>query len=118
MHDLFEPDPPLADPNRRWSDRDEANFEARRIELGVSNGLKYIPGVTTLLMLLVLGENGIKSIEDLAACATDDLYGWIEVEPKQVIRHDGILARFRLSRTECDAIILHARVKAGWIKGV
>ena len=74
-----------------------SDSEARRIEpgVGVSNELKYIPGVTTLLMLVVLGENGIKSIEDLAACATDDLYGWIEVEPKQVIRHDGILARFR-----------------------
>jgi hypothetical protein len=27
----------------------------------------------------------------------------------------GILDRFAVSRGECDAIVLHARVKAGWI---
>jgi transcription termination/antitermination protein NusA len=30
-------------------------------------------------MLVVLGEHGINSIEDLAGCATDDLHGWSEL---------------------------------------
>ena len=29
-------------------------------------------------MLVTLGENGIKTVEDLADCATDDLAGWSE----------------------------------------
>jgi N utilization substance protein A len=77
--------------------------------------LKTIPGITTL-MLVALGMNGIKSIEDLAGCATDDLHGWIEDKSGNVTRHAGILDHFAVSRRECDAIILQARIKAGWIK--
>ena len=61
----------------RSSDRIKANFDAKRKELGVEDGLKDIPGVTTR-MLAAFGKHGIKSIEDLADCATDDLSGWSE----------------------------------------
>jgi transcription termination/antitermination protein NusA len=114
MSDALETDPPSLDPNRSWSERTEANFEAKRIELGVADELKDIPAVTTL-MLVAFGEGGIKSLEDLAACATDDLLGWHEDKSGMIIKHDGILSRFRVSRAECDAMILCARVKAGWI---
>jgi N utilization substance protein A len=92
----------------------EAKFEARRKELGVADELKGIPGLTTL-MLVAFGEQGIKTIEDLAGCATDDLCGWIEGTSETVTRHEGVLHRFNVSRQECDAMILHARIKAGWI---
>jgi N utilization substance protein A len=82
---------------------------------GVKDELKDIPGVTTQ-MLIAFGEHGIKSIEDLADCATDDLYGWSESKDGKTIRHAGILGRFRASRKECDAIIIYARIKAGWIE--
>ena len=36
-----------------------------------------IPGITTAMMVS-LGENGIKTVEDFADCATDDLLGWTE----------------------------------------
>ena len=29
-------------------------------------------------MLVKLGENGVKTLEDLADCASDDLVGWTE----------------------------------------
>ena len=67
-------------------------------------------------MLVAFGEHGIKSIEDLADCATDDLDGWSESKDGKTIRHAGILDRCRVPREDCDAIILNARVKAGWIK--
>lgn len=67
-------------------------------------------------MLVALGEHGIKSIEDLADCATDDLAGWSESKDGNTIRHAGILDPSTVSREDCDAIILNARVKAGWIK--
>ena len=114
MSDVMESGSARSTPIRAWSERTEANFNAKRIELGVADALKDIPGVTTL-MLLAFGEQGIRSIEDLAGCATDDLYGWIEDEAGTVTRHEGILARFKVSRHECDEIILHARINAGWI---
>ena len=93
----------------------EVNFDAKRKELGVEDGLKSIPGVTTQ-MLVVFGEHGIKSVEDLADCATDDLDGWSESKDGKTIRHTGILDRFKVSREDCEAIIINARIKAGWIK--
>jgi hypothetical protein len=100
---------------RRSSERIEANFDAKRKELGVEDALKHIPGVTTQ-MLVAFGEHGIKSIEDLADCATDDLDGWSESKAGKYIKHEGILERFRVSRKDCEAIIMSARIKAGWIK--
>jgi N utilization substance protein A len=105
---------PSSEP-RRSSDRIKANFDAKRKELGVEDGLKDIPGVTTR-MLAAFGKHGIKSIEDLADCATDDLDGWSESKDGQTIRHKGILDRFRVSRKDCEAIIINARIKAGWIE--
>jgi hypothetical protein len=104
---------PTSEPRR--SDRIELNFDAKRKELGVENGLKDIPGVTTR-MLVAFGEHGIKSIEDLADCATDDLDGWSESKDGKTIRHKGILDRFKVSRKDCEAIIINARIKVGWIK--
>jgi hypothetical protein len=54
--------------------------------------------------------------EDLADCATDDLDGWSESKDGKTIRHAGILDRFKMSREDCEAIIINARIKAGWIK--
>ena len=103
------------EPDHRGFALTESGFDARRRELGVADELKTIPGITTL-MLVALGMKGIKSIEDLAGCATDDLHGWIEDKSGNVTRHVGILDRFAITRRECDAIILQARIKAGWIK--
>ena len=64
----------------------DADFDAKLRELGVKNDLKDIPGVTTL-MLFALGEHGIKSIDDLADCATDDLDGWNEFKDGKTRRH-------------------------------
>ena len=100
---------------RYSSNRIEADYDAERKKLGVKDELKDIPGVTTH-MLTAFGDHGIKSIEDLADCATDDLTGWSESKDGKTIRHAGILGRFRASRKECDAIIIYARIKAGWIE--
>jgi N utilization substance protein A len=63
-----------------------------------------------------LGENEVKTMEDLAGCATDDLFGWSERKDGEVTRNPGILDDFDLSREEAEALIMQARVKAGWIK--
>jgi N utilization substance protein A len=66
-------------------------------------------------MLVRFGENGIKTVEDLAGCATDDLAGWIERKDGEAVRQVGILDGMDLSRDEAEALIMRARVKAGWI---
>jgi len=92
----------------------EAELDAKRVELGVEDALKEIPGVTTA-MLVKFGENGVKTVEDLAGCATDDLAGWNERKDGENVRQPGILDGFDVSREEAEAIIMAARLKAGWV---
>ena len=99
---------------REYLARIEAELDAKRRELGVEDALKDIEGVTTA-MLVRFGENGIKTVEDLAGCATDDLAGWTERKDGEAVRQAGILDGMDLSRDEAEALIMRARVKAGWI---
>ena len=91
-HDPITPADPHETDEVDSSRRVEVNFDAKRKELGVDDSLKDVPGVTTP-MLVAFGEHGIKSIEDLADCATDDLDGWSESKDGKTIRHAGILDR-------------------------
>jgi N utilization substance protein A len=99
---------------REYLARIEAELDAQRQELGVEDALKEVPGVATR-MLVKFGENDIKTVEDLAGCATDELSGWTERKDGETVRHPGILDGFELSREEIEGIIMQARVKAGWI---
>ncbi|MFO1150140.1 MAG: transcription termination factor NusA [Alsobacter sp.] len=100
---------------RDYLARIEAEYDARRIELGVADELKEVDGVTTE-MLVKLGENEVKTVEDLAGCATDDLVGWTERKGGETTRHAGFLDGVEVSREEAEAMIMAARVKAGWIE--
>jgi transcription termination/antitermination protein NusA len=99
---------------RDYLSRIEAEQDARRRELGVEDALKDVPGVTTR-MLVAFGENDIKTVEDLAGCATDDVVGWTERKDGETVKHTGVLDGFELSREEAEAIIMQARLKIGWI---
>ena len=90
-------------------------LEAKCKQLGVDDALKDVPYVTAA-MLVAFGKNGIKTVEDLAACATDDLAGWVERKGNKIKRHAGILDGLVLSGKECDTMILYARRKLGWIE--
>jgi len=68
--------------------------------------------------MVALGENGVKTVEDFADCATDELVGWTERKKEkdaEAIRHKGFLDGFELSRTDVEGMIMAARVQAGWI---
>jgi N utilization substance protein A len=95
--------------------RIETEFDDRRKALGVADDLKSIEGVTTP-MLVRLGENDVKSVEDLAGCATDDLVGWTDRGDGENKKHAGFLDGFDISREQADAMIMSARVRAGWIE--
>jgi N utilization substance protein A len=92
----------------------EGELDNKRKELGVEDAVKEVPGVTTP-MLVKFGENGIKTVEDLAGCATDDLTGWTERKDGESKREPGILEGHDLSREEAESMIMQARLKVGWI---
>jgi N utilization substance protein A len=92
----------------------ESDLDAKRKELGVEDAVKDVPGVTTA-MLVKFGEGGIKTVEDLAGCATDDLVGWTERKDGESKREPGILEGYEISREDAEAMIMQARLKAGWI---
>src|SRR5919206_330337 len=95
--------------------RIEAEQDARRKELGVEDQLREIEGITTP-MLVALGENGVKTVEDFADLATDDLVGWTDGKGPEAVRHKGFLDSFELSRADAEGMIMAARVKLGWIE--
>ncbi|HLJ71021.1 MAG TPA: transcription termination factor NusA [Roseiarcus sp.] len=95
--------------------RIEAEHDEKRKALGVADELKDVDGLTTA-MLVKLGENDVKTIEDLAGCATDDLVGWTERSEGEAKQHPGFLDGFDLSREQAEAIVMRARVMAGWIE--
>jgi len=100
---------------REYLERAAAELDARRVELGVLDEIKEIEGLTPA-MLVALGEAGIKSIEDLAGCASDDLIGWTERKQGETVKHKGAFSDLEVSAEEANALIMAARVKAGWIE--
>jgi len=98
--------------------REEANRELRR-SLGVDDALADIPHLNEA-MLVVLGKAGIKTLDDLADLATDELIQKKRSEPR---RRDGvekpenkggILAEFNLSEEQGNEVIMAAR--AHWFE--
>src|SRR5499433_431254 len=105
----------LASRAREFLDKEEAELDAKRKDLGVEDALKEVPGVSTK-MLVEMGRDGIKTVEDLAGCVTDDLIGWSERKDGETVKHAGILDEFELTREDAETLIMQARLKAGWIK--
>jgi N utilization substance protein A len=99
---------------RDYLEQIEMEFDSKRKELGVDDALKEVPGVTTR-MLVAFGENDVKTVEDLAGCATDDLVGWTERKDGETTKYPGYLEGFEVSREEAEGLIMQARLKAGWV---
>jgi N utilization substance protein A len=103
--------------------REEANRTERRA-LGVEDAVAELP-ILTEAMLVVLGKAGIKTLDDLADLATDELIQKAR-EPRRNERSDrevrrnrtedkaGILATFGLSEEQGNEIIMAAR--AHWFE--
>ena len=100
---------------RDFLEREAAEFDAKRKELGVEDGLLEIEGLT-LPMSVALGEGGVKTVEDLAGLVPDDLRGWFENKDGERVREAGVLESFTLSADDAEALIMRARVAMGWIE--
>ncbi|MFN0023884.1 MAG: transcription termination factor NusA [Parvularculaceae bacterium] len=97
-----------------WLDAQAKKLDARRRELGVDDALVGLEGLD-LKMLVTLGENGVKTMEDLAGCATDDLTGWTERVDGERKHYDGILETYKIAASEAEGLIMRARIAAGWV---
>lgn len=99
---------------RDYLERIEAELDAKRQELGVSDDLREIPNMTTAMMVAV-GEDGVKTVEDFAGYAADDLVGWRERKGNETVNYPGVFSNFEVSRTEAEQMIVAARVMVGWL---
>lgn len=99
---------------KEFLEKETKELDDERIELGVSDDLLQIDGLTSA-MLVALGKDDIKSLEDFAGCAVDDLCGWTERKDGEVQRFEGTLKDFKVSRVDAEQMVMFARVKAGWI---
>ncbi|HKP78767.1 MAG TPA: transcription termination factor NusA, partial [Phenylobacterium sp.] len=99
---------------RDFLDRQAAILDAKRVELGVEDAVMTVPGVTGAIAV-ALGEGGVKTVEDLADLATDEIRGGYEVKNGERVKVPGVLESFNLAQEEAEMLILQARVAAGWI---
>ncbi len=100
---------------RDFLEKEAAELDAKRRELGVEDGLLEIEGVT-LPVAVALGAGDVKSVEDLAGLVPDDLRGWFETKNGERVREAGILEAFGLDPAEAEALIMRARVAMGWVE--
>ncbi|NCP11285.1 MAG: transcription termination/antitermination protein NusA [Sphingomonadales bacterium] len=105
---------------REALDRREEASRVERRELGVDDALAEMPHLTEA-MLVTLGKAGIKTLDDLADLATDELIQKKRAEPRR--RNDtrsrpedkgGVLGEYGLSEEQGNEIIMAAR--AHWFE--
>ncbi|MBO9671571.1 MAG: transcription termination/antitermination protein NusA, partial [Sphingobium sp.] len=93
-------------------ERREAAAREERRGLGVEDALAEIPHLTEA-MLVTLGKAGIKTLDDLADLATDELVQKKRNDPRrrrdQAEEKGGVLAEYGLSEEQGNEIIMAAR---------
>ncbi|WP_295895547.1 transcription termination factor NusA [uncultured Bartonella sp.] len=99
---------------KEYIEKQETELDKKRKKLGVSDDLRELPGMTTAMMVAV-GEDGVKTIEDFAGYAVDDLAGWRERKDGETQNFAGVLTPFDISRADAEAMVVAARLKAGWM---
>ena len=100
---------------RDFLEREAAELDAKRRDLGIDDALTQLEGLT-MPMVIALGTGEVKTVEDLADLVPDDLRGWFEVKGTERVRQPGLLESFNLSPEDAEALIMRARVIMGWIE--
>lgn len=89
---------------------------AKRLEMGVEDGVMELEGMTPGFAVK-LGENDIKSVDDVAGLVPDDITGWREPGPDgKPVWQDGILKKGEMRKDDAQLFIMKARVIAGWVE--
>ena len=94
--------------------KENKELEEKCNKLGIADDLLEIEDLS-LKMIVTLGENDVKTLEDFAYCSSDDLLGWDEIVEGEKKREEGILEGFDISISQANDLIMSARVKLGII---
>ena len=60
---------------KEYLDKREQELNNQLVELGVEDALLQIPNMT-IAMMVALGKDDMKTVDDFAGCVADDLLGW------------------------------------------
>ncbi|MCG8547024.1 MAG: transcription termination factor NusA, partial [Alphaproteobacteria bacterium] len=88
---------------RAYLAAENERLTAQAREFGVQDDLLQVEGLSSA-MFVTLGERGVKTLEDFADLASDEL-----TDPAE-----GILREYGFTPEEANDIIMKARVAAGW----
>ena len=94
--------------------KENEELEQKCKELGIKDDLLEIEELS-LKMIVALGENDVKSLEDFAYCSSDDLLGWDETVGEEKIHESGILEGFDITFSQANDLIMSSRIKLGII---
>jgi N utilization substance protein A len=100
---------------KEFLDKQAAEQDARRKELGVEDAVLELEGVD-LPMAVRFGENEVFTVEDVAGLTPDDLRGWYETRDGERVREPGMLDGMDMDAETAERLIMRARVAAGWIE--
>ncbi|HPF24284.1 MAG TPA: transcription termination factor NusA, partial [Hyphomonas sp.] len=101
---------------REYLDRVAAENDAKRRQLGVEDNVMELEGMTPSFAVR-LGEEGVKSLDDVAGLVPDDITGWREPGPDgKPVWVEGILKKGEMRKDDAQMFIMRARVAAGWIE--
>ena len=98
----------LNDRSKDYLEKEKADVEKKLKDLGVEDSLMSLKGLTPG-MLVTLGENNIKKLEEFADLASDELTGAYDEIKGERIKINGLLEDFALSKNEADDLIMKAR---------
>ena len=94
--------------------KENKELEEKCKSLGIAEDLLGVEELS-LKMIVSLGENDIKNLEDFAYCSSDDLLGWDEVIDGEKKREEGILEGHDINISQANELIMSARIKLGII---
>ena len=94
--------------------KENEELEQKCKELGIKDDLLEIEELS-LKMIVALGENDVKSLDNFAYCSSDDLLGWDEMSGEEKIHENGILENFDITYSQANNLIMSSRMKLGII---
>ena len=101
---------------RDFLDQLAAENDAKRRELGVEDAVMDLEGMTPAFAVK-LGEQGVKTVEDVAGLVPDDITGYREPGPDgKPVWVEGILKKGEMRKDDAQMFVMKARVLAGWIE--
>ncbi len=101
---------------REFLDRLAAENDAKRRELGVEDEVMELDSMTPSFAVK-LGQEGVKTVEDVAGLVPDDITGFREPGPDgKPVWVEGILKKGEMRKDDAQMFIMKARVIAGWIE--